>query len=48
MIEKMFELYMRTKEYIAHIVFDLRIAKETAIQYCDNKPVDVYIVWGRW
>ena len=45
---KIFELYMRLKEYIAHIAFELRIAKQTSVQYYDNKPVEVYIIWGRW
>lgn len=45
---RIFELYMRLKECAAHIVFELRIAKKTAVYYSDNKPIKVYVIWGRW
>ena len=35
---------LRLKEWIAHVAFNLRIAKQTAVYYQNNKPKEVYIV----
>ena len=41
-------MLMELKEWNAHAVFELRMAKQTEVYYQNNKPNEVYIVWGRW